>query len=204
MDLQEMWNTPETHGDMLDALLQRRDILHHRSKAPLDKLKSNLAKNLGFAVIITLGYAILIFYFPYWQIQVGLLITIFFNLVLMWQAYQQYKSIDPALSSSNSNVLQNLKHIYISFTKMFRQQERAGLLVYPVACAAGFMLGGVLGSGKTVEAFMSKPIAQIALAICIVVMVPICYYWAKWMNKVAFGKYVDQLKEHIDALEREE
>jgi hypothetical protein len=202
MDLQEMWNSPEPNGDMLDALLQKKNILHHTSKGPLEKLKSNLVKNLSFAVIITLGYAFLIFYFPYWQIQLGLLITIFFNLVLMWQAYEQYKHIDPALSSTN--VLQNLKHIHASFKKMCRQQERAALLVYPVACAAGFMLGGVVGSGKSVEAFMSKPVAQIALSICIVVMVPICYYLAKWMNKVAFGKYVDQIKEHIDALERED
>lgn len=202
MDLQEIWNSTEGKGDILDSMLQQKHVLHLPSKGPLEKLRKNLALNLSFAVIITLGYAYLIFYFPYWQIQVGLLITIFFNLVLMWQAYQQYKNIEPALSTTN--VLQNLKHIHASFKKMCRQQERAALLVYPVACAAGFMLGGVVGSGKTVEAFMSKSVAQIALAICIVVLVPVCYYLAKWMNKIAFGKYVDQIKEHIDALEREE
>jgi ABC-type nitrate/sulfonate/bicarbonate transport system permease component len=202
MNLQEMWNSPETKGDMLDAMLEQKQFLHHPSKGPLEKLRSNLVKNISIAVILTLGYACLIFYFPYWQIQVGLLITICLNLALMWQAYEQYKNIAPALSSGN--VLQTLKHIHASFKKMFRQQERTALLVYPVACAAGFMLGGVIGWGKSVEAFMGAAKAQIALAICIVVLVPIGYYLAKWMNKVKFGKYIDQIKEHIDALEREE
>lgn len=202
MDLKDIWNATDNKGDILDALLEKKQFMHHASTGPLKKLRSNLQKNLGFAVIITLGYAYLIYYYPIWQVQVGLWISICFNLVLMWQAYTQYKNIDPALNGGN--VLQTLKHIHASFTNMFRQQERAGLLVYPVACAAGFMLGGVEGSGKTVEEFMSKTAVQIALLICILVLVPVCYYLAKWMNKVAFGKYVDQLKEHIDALEREE
>jgi len=187
---------------MLDAMLEQKDFMHHPSKGPLEKIRSNLVKNICIAGILTLGYACLIFYFPYWQIQVGLLITICLNLVVMWQAYEQYKNIAPALNSGN--VLQTLKDIHASFQKMFRQQERAALLVYPVACAAGFMLGGVASSGKSVEVFMGNQKVQIALAICIVVLVPIGFYLAKWMNKVAFGKYFEQIKVHIDALEREE
>jgi hypothetical protein len=84
-----------------------------------------------------------------------------------------------------------------------KQSMRVALWLYPFAAAGGFMLGGIVGSGKTPEAFLMNYKIQIALAITIIVLVPLSYLLAKWMTRVAFGVYVDQLKERIDELERE-
>ena len=151
-------------------------------------------------VIITLGYGLLIFYFPYWQVQLGLLIVSAFNIWIMLASYRLYNSIDPTLSQGN--VLQTLKMHHQQFTAWFKQQLRMAVFIYPVAAAAGFMLGGAVGSGKDVGAFLSKPFVWVALAICVAVLVPLGLLLAKYMNRKAFGRYVDELKEHIDELER--
>jgi hypothetical protein len=65
------------------------------------------------------------------------------------------------------------------------------------------MLGGVIGSGKPVSVFMHKPLFFITLIIAVIVLVPACYYLAKWMFKCSFGKHLQALKDNIDELESE-
>ena len=74
------------------------------------------------------------------------------------------------------------------------------MIIYPISAAGGFMLGGYVGSGKPIEQFMSKPAVLIALVISIIVLVPICHHFAKWMDKKAFGQFADVLKQNIDML----
>jgi hypothetical protein len=64
----------------------------------------------------------------------------------------------------------------------------------------GFFLGGVIGSGKTVEGFMSKPLMWVILSICILVLTPLCYWLVKVMFKYSFGNHLQQLKANIDEL----
>lgn len=65
------------------------------------------------------------------------------------------------------------------------------------------MLGGFLGSGKSIDVIMQKPVMIIALLISIAILVPLCFYLARWMCKVAFGKYTEQLKRNIETLKSE-
>jgi hypothetical protein len=41
----------------------------------------------------------------------------------------------------------------------------------------------------------------IILAISIAVLTPACYFLAKWMYKVSYDKYLDQLKKLIDEMD---
>ena len=72
--------------------------------------------------------------------------------------------------------------------------------MYPVAATGGFMLGGVVGSGKTVEAFLYRPSILIILVITVAIITPVCYYLAKLMFKYAYGRHLKKLKELIDEL----
>ena len=200
-ELKQIWQEESNSADMLEQILQSRSFKKAAEKSPLSKLKRNLAIHLGYAVIITLGYALLIYYFPYWQVQACMLLLIVFNLWAMQKAYNLYKNIDPNLSQHN--VLQELKNHHRAFSEWQKQSLRVALLVYPFALAGGFMLGGTVGSGKTVEEFMADGTVLIALLVAVIVLVPLSYLLAKWMTRVAFGKYVDQLKERIDELEKE-
>lgn len=199
MELQDYWKVEENGDDTLGRLLKEQSFMRKRIEGPLEKLKNNLLKGIIIGIIITLGYAWLIFYFPLWQVQIGLLVCIGFNIWLIKTSIQQYQHISIDLGAAN--VLETLLSYHSLFRQWFRQQEWVALFIYPVAAAAGFMLGGTAGSGKTISQFMSKPAAPIALIICILVLEPLCYYLTKWMNQRAFGQYVDQLNQYIDELQ---
>ena len=79
-------------------------------------------------------------------------------------------------------------------------QQQAGLLIYPVSATGGFMIGGSVGAGKSITEVMQKPGMIIALLIALIILVPLCFYLAKWMSKKAFGKYAEQLKQNIEML----
>lgn len=200
-DLKQIWEQDTNGEDMLEQMLKSKSFTRSAIQTPLEKLKRNLALHIGYAIAITLGYAWVIYYFPLWQVQACMLLLITFNLWGIVKSYDLYKNIN--LEMSDANVLAELKKHYHAFSEWKRQSLRAALLVYPFAAAGGFMLGGTVGSGKPVEVFMASPYILIALAIMIVILVPLGYWLAKWMTKVAFGKYVDQLKERIDELEKE-
>lgn len=105
--------------------------------------------------------------------------------------------------SSDSSVLVELKRHYQSITDWLKTQQKVALLIYPISAAGGFMLGGALGSGKPVEIFMRMPSSLIALVIALIILVPACYYLAKWMFTYSFGKHLKALEENIKALEEE-
>jgi hypothetical protein len=200
-DLKQMWDMDTNGEDMLEQMLRHKSFKNSAIQTPLAKLKRNLAIHLGYALIITLGYAFIIYYFPFWQVQACMMLLIVFNIWAMVKAYELYNKID--LNLTNANVLTELKKHYHSFSEWKKQSLRIALFVYPFAAAGGFMLGGTMGSGKSVEVFMGNYKVLIALAITLIILVPLSYWLAKWMTKVAFGKYVDQLKERIDELEAE-
>ncbi len=201
-ELQEIWEQEEQDGDLLQQILHKKSFINSKVQGPLAKLKRNLNLQIWYALIITLAYALLIFYFPYWQVQGCLLLLIGFNLWAVAKAFSLYKSID--LDITKFNVLNELKKQYHAFTEWQRQNLRVALFVYPFAAAGGFMLGGTLGSGKTPTLFMNDSKVLIALIITIIILVPLSYLLAKWMTKVAFGKYIIQLKNMIDELEKED
>lgn len=200
MDLQEIWKSTEADDALLGQLLQQRSFLRQRSKGPLQKLRRNLSVNLTFAAVITLGYALLIFYFAWWQVQLALCIVSAFNIWIMVTGYRLYQTIDPDLS--HDNVLETLKTHYQNFQAWFRQQMRVSLFIYPIAFSGGYLLGGALGSGKPIEVFFSHQLVYWVFFIGMVVMTIGGYYLGRYLNRVAFGKYVDQLKATIDELEQ--
>ncbi len=63
-----------------------------------------------------------------------------------------------------------------------------------------FYSGGALGSEKPVEVFFYNPRMLLILGITIFVVVPLCYYAAKWMFNYAYGKHLKKLKILIEEL----
>lgn len=201
-DLRELWKDNGNGGDLLIEVLKSKSFRKEPVHSPLVKLKKNLVINLGYAVVITLVYAGLFFYFPMWQVQACLLLLIGFNLWAIYKAWELYNHVEVTLKGEN--VLSSLQKVYQTFITWDKQIQRIGLFIYPFAAAGGFMLGGTLGSQKSVENFMGDFRVQIVLGVAILVLVPLCYLLAKWLNKMAFGKYVAQIKERIDDLEGQE
>jgi len=202
MSIENSWNQlDDQHDDDLSSMLQSPALSKLSSHNPMEKIRKNLLMNMIWASLICLFYIGIIIYFHIWQVQIPIFTVLIFTLWGLYSGYQIYSQIKANVSAGP--LLAELKRHHQTITTWIRTQQRVGLFIYPISAAGGFMLGGVLGSRKPVEVFMSKPIVLVALAISIIVLVPACYYLARWMCKYSFGKHLDALQENIRELEEE-
>ncbi len=199
MDIENTWQQGEGSDDMLNKMLQQTDFRTIQSKLPLKKLKRNLLMVMFWAIIITLFYIILFFFIHLWQVYIALVVVVFFNIWIMIDTWKLYKNTNENITPSNS-LKQELQKNYNGFQNWWKLQQKAGLFVYPIAAAGGFITGGFWGSGKSVEAFLYNTRMITILGITVLVLVPICYYAAKWMFDYAYGKHLKKLKNLIDEL----
>jgi hypothetical protein len=199
MDIENIWQRSGGSDDALNKVLQQKDFSNLPSKLPLQKLKKNLLIGLILAILITAIYVVLIYFISIWQVQLALVIAILFNSWVGFDTWKLYINIKVNVSTTNS-LKDELQKNYSGFQKWWRIQERLGLFVYPIAATGGFILGGVEGSGKAVEAFLYNPKMLIVLGVTLLILVPVCYYGARWMFNFAYGKHLKKLKQLIDEL----
>jgi hypothetical protein len=202
MDFENVWRQGGDSDDALNKLLNTDDFSKLQSKSPLGKLKRNLLIGIIWAVIITSFYIAVLFIVDIWQGYVALATLSVFNVVIALDSWKLYKNINVNISTTNS-LKDELQKNYTSFNRWWRIQERLSLFVYPIAAAGGFIIGGVWGSGKPVEAFLYNTRMLIILAVTILVLVPLCYYGARWMFNFAYGKHLEKIKLLIDELSEE-
>ena len=199
MDIENTWQKDGGGDDMLNKMLQETKFENIQSKLPLKKLKKNLMMGMLSAIIITLAYIILFFTIKLWQVQIALFVMITFNLWIMIDTWKLYKNTDENITPSNS-LKQELQNNYTSFQNWWKLQQKTGLFIYPIAASGGFILGGAEGSGKPVKEFLYNPMIISILVITVLVLVPVCYYFAKWMFNYVYGKHLKNLKSIIDEL----
>jgi hypothetical protein len=198
MSLEKTWqNLDDSTDDDLAALLQA-GTLKKASQDPIQRIRKNLLINICWCVIISIGYIIVIIAFPIWQVQLCLLVVLLFTIYGLITALQHYRRLN--YPPAETQLLSYLQWHYSSITKWIDTVGKVALFVYPVSAAGGFMLGASIGSGKSIEYLFSKTLVQVSFPITIAVLVPLCYLLAKWMNKITFGKHLEQIKKNIDEL----
>jgi hypothetical protein len=178
MDLENIWQQTNGGDKDLQRLLETGDPAKLSSRLPLKKLRNNLLIGLVWAVLITAGYVALFFFFPFWQVHVALGVVSIFNTLTMFDSWRLYKKTPDTITPSHSLKEELTKH-YNSFQRWWRIQEKMGLFVYPIAASGGFILGGVIGSGKTVEAFLYNPKMLLILGITLLFLVPFVLLYGK-------------------------
>ncbi|MCX6208244.1 MAG: hypothetical protein NTZ59_01780 [Bacteroidetes bacterium] len=203
MSIENIWQD-ENNGQDIDlvTLLQKPKLLNLVSHHPLEKLKKNLLINIIWGSLICILYIFIIIHFQIWQVQLSISIVLLFSLWALYTAFLEYKKLNTNVSA-NTALLQEMKRHNESITTWLITQQKVALIIYPISAAGGFMLVGVIGSGKPVEVFMSKPFVIISLIITVIILVPICYYLAKWMCNYSFGKHLKALQQNIKDLEAE-
>jgi hypothetical protein len=199
MDIQNVWQQSSGSDDELNRMLQQNDFSNVQSKLPLGKLKKNLLIGIIWAAVITAVYIALFFFVNIWQVYVALGTLILFNIWIAVDSLKLYKSINVNISAKNS-LKEELQKNYIGFQRWWTLQQRASLFVYPVALTGGFILGGFLGSDKPVESFLYNPKMLSILGITMLIVMPLCYFGAKWMFNYAYGKHLKKLESTIDEL----
>jgi hypothetical protein len=199
MDIENIWQQGGNNDDALNKLLNTTDFSKLQSRLPLKKLKLNLLIGIIWALLITIGYIVLFLVIDIWQVHVALSVLIIFNTLIMLDSWKLHKNTPSTISPSNS-LKQELTLHYNSFQHWWAIQQRVSLFVYPIAVTGGFILGGTLGSNKPVEAFLYNSKMLGILGVTVLIMVPLCYFGAKWMFNYAYGKHLKKIKFAIDDL----
>ena len=170
------------------------------SQHPLTKLRRALLINMGFAVVITLGLLAVMARVEHLLVNVLLGGVVVFNAWALWTAHRVRRRL-PAHVSADHALLDELRLHADATDAMMRMQERVSLFVLPIAATGGFLLGGTASSGATPVDLLAKPDVLISLVISLAVLVPLAYLLGRWMNRVAFGRHVQDLRRRIAELE---
>ncbi|ULQ52250.1 hypothetical protein [Flavihumibacter fluvii] len=200
MDTTNNWQSWQPKDDDLENLLQPGFANRLQPHHPLLKLKRNLYINTVWGILITVVYCIIIIRTSIWPVQLALGITSVFNIVILVQAIQLYRSIRTNISSTDS-VLDIMKNHHREISAWCSMQHKLALWVYPVAATGGYIYGGALSSGKSFEELFAEPVFLWALPVTLVVLVPVSHFAAKWLTRKTFGVHLDMLKSTIRTLE---
>jgi Tfp pilus assembly protein PilN len=194
---------PEPEDADLSKLLNQIKLNDLQSRHPLEQLRKNFLMNIIWGIVINSGYIVLLWAYPLWQLFMTIGLVFLAGVLAIVQGVMLYRSLNRSVSSK-APLLDEMKRQYTSISKIIKQQELYFLIIYPFAGAGGFMLGGMIGSGRSIEEFLSKTVVWISMLIIVPLIATGGHYLGKWLNKVAFGKHIRQLKANIDALEAEQ
>ncbi len=197
MSLEELWKDTGEGDNDLSSLI-KPGLSKFNSKDPLVKLKRNLLAGSVMGLLIASLYIFVMVKFPVWQVFLCIGIVFAFTAWASVKSFLLYREM--CIPIPDNNLLQELESHYDKIKKWMSNQQQVGLFIYPVSATGGFMIGGSVGAGKSITEVMQKPVMIPALLIALVVLVPLCYWLAKWMSKKAFGSYAEQLKRNIEML----
>jgi hypothetical protein len=82
---------------------------------------------------------------------------------------------------------------------MLAFQHKCALFIYPICGTAGFLMG--LSIEKDALTLIQKPFVIISLIVTLAIITPLAYWLARWMEKVSYRKYLNQLRDIIHQLE---
>lgn len=201
MNAEQNWKQMNEQNDEdLSALLNPLAIAKVQSNSPLKKIRTSFFFNMLWASFFSCLYLVLLFTIDFWQVKAALLFLLLVHILGILSAYRHYKSINPIINAEQS-VLVELKRHHRSVKIWMGAHLKSGLLFYPVSIGGSFVLGGALGSSKSIEAFISRPYMLLTLISLIIVLTPVCHFLAKKMLNSSFGKHLIDLQKNIDDLE---
>jgi hypothetical protein len=191
----EDWQQDDAAFQLDEAFLDK--ALKKESNDPLIRLR----KNIGIKLIWIAGFSLLFLLLIvttdkfYNRILISpLLITYMAGLALIYGQYRILNFVDKS---------QNMKHILKSYyhriSRIQKYELRVALFLYPISVTAGFVYGFTIE--KSAEEILTNQTVWMTLIAANVILIPACYFLAKWMDRKAYGKYLDRLKEDIEQLE---
>jgi hypothetical protein len=180
------------------------DDLKADSAQPLQKLNRQWNMRIAFTVVIAPLWLVAVFYFH--EIIIQLLMGLVF-LANLWSLYISLKLKNKMQKDAGLNlpVLENLKTTHNLISTAIKLEERVFIFIYPISVAAGFFAGiSVSGASNNIAHHPVKVLTILSiLAGCIIILTPLSHFFAKWLNKLAFGNYLKELNRVIESYESE-
>lgn len=198
MDIKQIWEKLEKEkleSSQTDTLLK----WPKKSKHPVNKLRQSFL----IALLMTVFFLGLFSYL--FAANNQLLLRIFIGLVIAAYLfffvinYRIYREVSQPIDFSDS-LLITLKNIYQNIDRMLRFQRKSALFIYPIAASTGFLLG--FSESKDPLLVFQNPKLLLSMIGISLILTPLCYWLAIWMEKISYGKYIVQLKDLIDSMEK--
>lgn len=194
-DMHESWQQEESLFELDEAFLDK--ALKKDSCDPLIRLR----KNLGIKLIWIAGFSLLFLLLIittdklYNRILISpLLLAYAVGLTLIYGQYRMLGFVD-----KSQNMRYILKAYYYRITRIQQYELKVAVFLYPISITAGFVYGFSLK--RSADEILTDIKILTILIITNLILIPLCYYLARWMDRKAYGRYLDQLKEDIDQLE---
>jgi hypothetical protein len=194
-DLHKSWQQEESLFELDEAFLDK--ALTKESCDPLIKLRRNIGIKLIWIAGFSLMFLVLIITTDkfYNRILISpLLIAYVVGLALVYGQYRILNFVD-----KSQNLRYILKAYYDRIKRIQEYELKVALFLYPISITAGFVYGFTLK--RSAEDILTDFRVPTILIVTNVILIPACYYLARWMDRKAYGKYLDQLKEDINQLE---
>ena len=204
MNLQETWNklNREKLGTPGDPLLP---AFKKHSRHPVQKLIRAFQVTLGFTVVFGIFFIVLLFVFEPWIIRLFLGLLIIAYLLFFLYNLKTYKTLqlewDNPFDGSLKEAFHKIHHVAHS---SIRFQEKAALYMYPISITGGYLMGLFTGNSEQFEKNVTNLNVLAILGVCMIIFTPVCYYLAKWMYKLSYDKYLQQLQSLLKDMQREE
>ena len=200
-ELKEIWkNLKKETNELTDfSASEIKNSINQKSKGIMKTLRHKVLQKLLFCIFFTLVLGILIPFADPLPSKVLLLILLGAYLmgdILLWQEYKELgKHVDVT-----QDLMENMLITRDRIKNVIKYEQLVGLALYPISLTAGFMMG--LTAGEENPTYMDRQLDWVALVIAILVFTPLCHWLAKYLNTVAFGKYLDKLERNIVELQK--
>ncbi len=204
-DLHRLWKeiSEKTAASGREPLTPGKSGFVPTSLNMLEAIRTRTRWKLYFIYAFLAILLVLLFgleYHPEGFAVIGLMIVLaLVNLWLILPPYLQMKRQDLLMSGSSYEVLSFYQK---SLKNMLEQETRMAFWGTPVAGMAGFLFAFIEKEGTAAGVFADWRLTALML-VTIITFAPLGAWLTRWMNRVAFGKYLDYLQENLKHLEAE-
>jgi len=198
-DLQELWKKMEDK-QWKELPSDLPFSFSGKSRHPVQKLKTAFALALGYVVFFEGVFVYLLFAFPQPLVRIFLMLVVAAYVFYFFVNLKVYNFIKKETDFS-LNLKQTLTAIYEKISASLQFQRKSVIVIYPISATAGFLMG--LSIENDTLTAMQEKVMILALIITVIVLTPLCYWAARWMENVSYGRYLKQLKLLIQSLEEQ-
>jgi hypothetical protein len=199
MDLKETWKKLEL--EKLQKPVTGAVEVRKTSRHPVQKLIIGFQVALGFVICFGGIFLYLMIVMPQPIVKFFMMLMIIAYIFYFIVNYRVLKKIRNS-NRMDLSLLSTLKQVHDNVQSSLAFQRKSSLLIYPFAAAAGFILG--LSTHDEALVLLQKKEILISLLVAVIILTPLSYYLAVWMERLSYGKYLKQLHELIVQFEQEE
>ncbi|HRG06958.1 MAG TPA: hypothetical protein PLJ08_00160 [Cyclobacteriaceae bacterium] len=195
MDLKEAWK--KLAQEKLSKPVAGTDEVYNSSKHPVQKLIRSFKIALGFVVFFEVAFVYLAVVMPQPIVKAAMVLMM---IIYVFYFVTNYKTLNHIRTTfrMDENLSYTLQSIYDNTQQSLKFQRRSALFIYPLAATCGFFLG--LSVERDVVVVLQHNATWITLLITIAILTPISYYVAIQLERVGYGRYLEQLRGLIHQL----